>query len=100
MKYCLFFLCFVSVAHAQQYNPEAVNKKAAFNYSKAIEFLQYNDLNNALPLLNKAIEYDSRFADAYLSLAGVYGEKKDYANSITNYEKAFAIDSSYTKFYV
>ncbi len=100
MKYCIFFLCLVSVAHAQQYNPEAVNKKATEAYAKAIDILENDDVKNAIPVLNKAIEYDSKFVDAYLSLAGVYGEMKDYAKSISNYEKAIAVDSAYTKFYL
>ncbi len=82
-------------------NPDAVNKKAADEYAKAIEVLQNDDIKNAIPLLNKAIEYDSKFVDVYLSLGGVYGELKDYNNSILNYRKAFAIDSAYyCKFYL
>lgn len=70
-------------------------------YTKAMDILQ-NDLNiqNAIPVLNKAIEYDVKFVDAYLSLGGVYGELKDYKNSALNYQKAFAIDSAYSKFYL
>ncbi len=100
MKYFLFCFCLISVARAQGYNPEAVNKKAADTYAKAIDVLQNDDIKNAIPLLNKAIEYDSRFVDVYLSLGGVYGELKDYNNSILNYRKAFAIDSAYCKFYL
>src|SRR5205809_3982682 len=100
MKYFLFCFCLVSVARAQNYNPEAVNKKAADTYAKAIEILQNDDVKNAIPLLNKSVEYDPKFVDAYLSLGGVYGELKDYANSVANYQKAFAIDSTYSKFYL
>src|SRR5678810_1349989 len=56
--------------------------------------------DSAIPVLNKAIEYDAKFVDAYLSLGGVYGELKDYTNSVINYQKAFAIDSIYSKFYL
>lgn len=100
MKYLIFCFCLISVAQAQNYNPDMVNKKAAETYAKAIELLQNDDLKNAIPLLNKAIESDAKFADAYLSLGGVYGELKDYNNSIINYQKAFSIDSGYTKFYL
>lgn len=101
MKYCLVLICLVSVAHAQSYNPDAVNKKATETYAKAMDILQ-NDLTiqNAIPVLNKAIEYDAKFVDAYLSLGGIYGELKDYKNSVLNYQKAFAIDSAYSKFYL
>ena len=101
MKYVVFCLCLVSVAKAQNYNPEKINKKASETYAKAIEILQNDaDIKNAIPVLNKAIEYDAKFVDAYLSLGGVYGELKDYTNSVINYEKAFAIDSTYSKFYL
>ncbi len=100
MKYFLFLFCLISVAKAQQYNPDAVNKKAAETYSKAVEILQNDDIKNAIPVLNKAIEYDAKFVDAWLSLGGVYGELKDYNNSILSYQKAFAIDSAYSKFYL
>jgi outer membrane protein OmpA-like peptidoglycan-associated protein len=101
MKFSLFFLCLISVAHAQNYNPDAVNKKAAETYAKAVDILQNDaDIRNALPALNKAIEYDTKYVDAYLSLGGVYGELKEYNNSILNYEKAFSIDSLYSKFYL
>ncbi len=101
MKYCLFFVCLISVARAQTYNPAAVNKKASEAYAKAIDILQ-NDINikDAINVLNKAIEYDPRFVDAYLSVAGIYGELKDYNNSVLNYEKAFAVDSVYTNFFL
>ena len=88
------------MAKAQNYNPDAVNKKAADTYAKAIEILQNDEVREAIPVLNKAIEYDSKFVDAYLSLGGVYGELKDYKNSVSNYQKAFEIDSTYCKFYL
>ena len=61
MKYFVFCLCLISVAKAQNYNPEKINKKASETYAKAIEILQ-NDANikNAIPVLNKAIEYDAK----------------------------------------
>jgi len=101
MKYFIFCSCLISVANAQKYNPETVNKKASEAYAEAINILQNDaDVKNALPVLNKAIEYDAKFVDAYLSLGGVYGELKDYANSISNYQKAFAIDSDYSKYFL
>jgi len=101
MKCFLFCMCLISVARAQNYHPDAINKKASETYAKAIDILQNdNDIKNAIPVLNKAIEYDTKFVDAYLSLAGVYGELKDYTSSVINYQKAFAIDSVYSKFYL
>lgn len=100
MKYFVFCFCLISVANAQGYNPDAVNKKAAGAYAKAINLLQNDESKEAIPVLNQAITYDEKFVDAYLTLAGVYGELKDYTNCVANYEKAFSIDSAYSKFYL
>jgi outer membrane protein OmpA-like peptidoglycan-associated protein/tetratricopeptide (TPR) repeat protein len=101
MKYFIFCLCLISVARAQGYNPDAVNKKAAETYAKAMDILQNDpDIKNAIPVLNKVLGYDPKMVDAYLSLGGVYGTLKDYNNSIINYQKAFAIDSGYSKIYL
>lgn len=100
MKYFLFCFCLVSAAKAQNYNPDAVNKNATEAYKTAIELLQNDARGEVIPVLQKAIAYDPKFVDAYLSLGGLYGEVKDYTNSVASYEKAFAIDSVYTKFYL
>jgi len=84
----------------QTYNPEAVNKKASETYTKALNMLQMGERTEVIPVLQKAIDYDKNFVDAYLSLGGVFGELKDYANSVANYEKAISIDSIYTKYYL
>lgn len=82
-----------------QYNAEKVNKKAVQAYEKAM--LQLNDglIRDAVPLLGKALEYDPNYVDAYLSLAGVYGELKNYNKSISYYEKAKSFDTAYFKYY-
>ncbi len=100
MKYLFFCFGLISVATAQNYNPDAVNKKAAAAYADAIQLLQDDQMQQAIPVLQKAISYDAKYADAYLSLAGAYGELKDYNNSVITYQKAFPIDSSYTKYYL
>ena len=78
-----------------QYNPDKVNKKAAQLYSKALELAQGDDFKGGIKALQEAVRIDRSFADAFLSMAGMYGELKDYENAIDNYEKARAIDSNY-----
>jgi outer membrane protein OmpA-like peptidoglycan-associated protein len=78
-----------------QYNPDKVNKKAAQLYSKALELAQGDDFKGGIKALQEAVRIDRSFADAFLSMAGMYGELKDYGNAIDNYEKARAIDSNY-----
>lgn len=97
----IFILLFLIpfTAFSQNYVPEKVSKKAVDTYQKAIELMGYGELNQAIPVLEKAISYDKNFLDAYLSLAGVYGEMKNYAKALDYYEKAKSIDSVYFKFY-
>ena len=89
-------LIFVSLTFGQGYDPEKINKKAVTVYNQALEKAQGRDYKAAVNLLLQSINIDSKYVDAYLSLAGVYGQLKDYPNSTTWYEKAFAQDSDYT----
>lgn len=100
MKYLFIFLLvgLSQISWAQNYNPDNVNKKASFAYNKALEQLNGGALKEAIPLLNKAIELDAGFEDAYLTLASVYGELLYYQKSVDCYLKAKTIDSVYVKY--
>jgi outer membrane protein OmpA-like peptidoglycan-associated protein len=90
----LFILAASSNLQAQ-YNPEKVNKKAYQFYSKAMELAQNDDFKGGIEALQQAVRIDNRFEEAYLSMAGMYGELKNYQGAIDNYEKAKAIDSNF-----
>jgi outer membrane protein OmpA-like peptidoglycan-associated protein/tetratricopeptide (TPR) repeat protein len=81
---------------AAQYDPSKVAKKAVEAYNKGIEKAQDGKYPDALALLNEAITRDPKYVDAYLSIAGIYGQMKNNAQSVTFYEKALALDSNYT----
>ncbi|BAV08749.1 WD40-like Beta Propeller Repeat [Filimonas lacunae] len=98
-KLVLLLALFVTLSGNAQYNPEKVNKKALQAYEKAMLQLRDGFIKDAVPLLSKAIEYDANYVDAYLSLAGVYGELKNYAKSIEYYQLANSKDSDYCKIY-
>jgi len=93
----LLIILFITAAPAvwAQYRPEKINKKAVRLYSKAIELAESNDFKGGIGVLQEAVKIDAGYADAYLSIAGMYGELKDYQGAIDNYEKARAIDSNY-----
>lgn len=93
------YLLTIGNADAQTYQPDLVNKKALDIYFKALDNLNFGYTKEALPMLEKAIAIDNRFADAYLSLAGAYGELKNYDKSVYFYEKGRAIDTAYFKYY-
>lgn len=99
MKKIVFIglVCWCFKALAQ---PENINPKALKQYDKAIIQIQDGDYTNAILSLQNAINIDSNYVAAYLSLAGVYGEQKQYQLSITQYQKAFAKDSVNTQVYL
>jgi len=78
---------------------QEINKKAQAAYDKAMLQLRDGLVRDAIPLLGKAIEYEPNYIDAYLSLAGVYGELKNYPQCIRYYELARSKDSAYFRYY-
>jgi outer membrane protein OmpA-like peptidoglycan-associated protein len=98
MKKTIFLVVLIiscTTLFAQQYDPEKVNKKALLLYDKAIGFLKNDELKDAVPLLLECIKADTNFIDGYLSLAGVFGELKQYKRSIQFYELGKAKDTLY-----
>jgi len=98
----LIVLSFMGIMHhafSQQYQPDKVLPKAITSYEKAMVLLADGSVKNAIPLLEKSIQQDPNYVDAYLSLAGVYGELKNYELAIKYYEMAKSKDSSYFKIY-
>jgi len=98
----IFFLfCQLLTANClfSQYDPTKINKKALSVYMQAMEKANGRDFQGSIDLLNQCISMEPKYADAFLSLGGVYGQLKNYKSSTDNYEKAFAIDSNYTNEY-
>jgi outer membrane protein OmpA-like peptidoglycan-associated protein/tetratricopeptide (TPR) repeat protein len=103
MKNRILIVLTISILHftfsaSAQYDVSRINKKAIESYNKGLEKAQEGKYNDAVESLNEAIRRDANYVDAYLSLAGVYGQIKNYEQSILNYEKAFSIDSNYQSF--
>ncbi|HEY6502596.1 MAG TPA: flagellar motor protein MotB, partial [Chitinophagaceae bacterium] len=94
--YLLFFVFHFSFVSAQPYDPGKINKKAVQLYNQAMERANDGNLTFAVGLLQQSIETDNKYVDAYLALASVYSQLKNYKNSADNYEKAFVLDTAYT----
>src|SRR4051812_7803188 len=94
-QFCTIILTFFVFFVQAQFNPAKVNKKAAQLYSRALEIAQGGDFTQSIQILQDALKIDANFADAWLSMAGMYGEQKNYDAAIRNYEKAKSIDSVY-----
>lgn len=85
--------------HAQTYNPAKVNSKALKLYQKAMEQAEEGLFTAGIKTLQEAVTIDPKFADAWLSIAGMYGELKNYEQAVLNYEKSKSIDSVYFRDY-
>jgi outer membrane protein OmpA-like peptidoglycan-associated protein/tetratricopeptide (TPR) repeat protein len=94
----LFFCCafvFISpFAHAQTPR-QSSSPKALKKYNEAIFALEDNRSADGITLLANVLQIDSNFIDAYLSLAGAYGNVKHYKKAVTVYECARLKDSVY-----
>ncbi len=102
MKRSLLFIVsslLLQVCFSQHYDPKKINKKAVQLYQQAIERAQDGNMASAAGLLLQCIQIDDKYVDAYLSLAGVYGQLKSRSSSVKYYEQAFALDSDYTAEY-
>ncbi|MEO5998251.1 MAG: OmpA family protein [Chitinophagaceae bacterium] len=101
MKYLFFIFTFIlfSILVKAQPDPAKVDKKAAQAYAKALELAENGDYRQSIKVLQDAVRIAPKFEDAWLSIAGMYGELKNYDEAIANYEKAKAIDSVYFKDY-
>jgi tetratricopeptide (TPR) repeat protein len=99
MKKLLIYLGTYLLLHtsfSQAYDPDKVNKNAVTLYNQAMERAQDGSLVPAAGLLLQCIEIDNKYVEAYLSLAGVYSDLKNYTKSIEYFEKAFVLDPEYT----
>ena len=96
----LLILLFITQAGIAQYDPNKIDKKAIESYVKAMEKIQDEKYGEAIEKLNESIQRDPRYIDAYLSLAGVYGQLNKHELSVQNYQKAYAIDSNYIEPYI
>jgi outer membrane protein OmpA-like peptidoglycan-associated protein len=89
------FCLFVFQQIRAQYDPEKISKKATQLYSKAMQQAEDGDYKAGIATLQQAVHIDDRYEEAWLSIAGLYGELKDYQAAIDNYEKAKSIDSNF-----
>ena len=100
-KSILFLSCLLLGAHlfAQTYDADKVKPKALARYENAIQLLKDGLTRDAVPVLLDCINIDSNFLDAYLSLAGAFGELKQYQRSVNLYEKVQIKDPAYFSIY-
>lgn len=96
----LFLSPFFFQVDAQWYDPEKVNHKANTIYNLAINKAQNDEYPTAIKMIQEALKIEPRFVDAYLSLAGIHANMKDYKSSAMYFEKAFELDAQYSNYYL
>ena len=101
MRY-LFLVLFSLAASvdltAQGYDPGAVSSQARRWYEAAGRTLMTpapDAQQKTIDLLKKALQADSRYLDACVQLADLYGRQHLYQQAVQYYDQANAIDSAY-----
>lgn len=97
--FAILFILQSFLSKAQWYDPDKVNKKAVKIYNAALEMANDRKYSGAIQYMREAVLADEKFVDAWLSMGGIFGEMKDYRNSISSYYRAFQLDSVYTAAY-
>jgi outer membrane protein OmpA-like peptidoglycan-associated protein/tetratricopeptide (TPR) repeat protein len=100
MKAVCTILFFLLTMRAQaQYDPAKVDKKAAKLYLQSQQQAGDDKFQEGIESLRQAVAIDNRFEDAYLSMAGMFVELKNYQEAVVHYKIAQSIDSIYFKDY-
>ena len=106
MKTLIHILVFISTQflianslNAQVSNLAKVNPRAVKMYNEGLAKATEDRYDDAISYFLQAIYLDSNYVDAYLSLAGVYGQTRKPDLSVEYYEKALRKDSAATKVY-
>lgn len=88
----LFFFCFTFTSFSQV-SLSTKSKKAIELYTEADNYRVRGQNQQAISLLNMAIEKDKNFAEAYYRLGLVYFSMKHYPTAIQNFEKGLSLTS-------
>ena len=102
LKLNLFFLfCFILLnSNAQWYDPEKVNKKAKKVYEAAYDLAVQGEYEKSLGKLDEALAIEPKYVEVYLSRAGINADMKNYISSVSDFKKAFALDSIFSATYL
>ena len=98
----LFYSLFISLCFAACISAQPAKQQYTSKSKKAIEFLEaaqnalvIDSTKEALDLINKAIDKDPMFAEAYLTRSYIYADKKEYQTAINDIEKAISINADF-----
>ena len=95
--FCIAFLFLLTSQVRAQYDPSKIDPKAVKLFDRANQLAYDDKLKEGIETLQKAVAIDNRYEDAYLSMAGMYVELKNYQEAYVNFKTARSIDSIYFK---
>ncbi len=78
------------------------SKKAEKLFGLAADAYNLRDYDKAKKSLNKAVEEDPLFIEAYVLRGDIYSDERNYPDAITSYKKALEVnpDYSFTLYYI
>lgn len=85
----------VTTFNAQEYKFTTKSKKAIKLYNLAVKNYQNNNYGGALTNLDKSVETDPEFIEAWMLMGDIYTDLNSYKEATFAYEKTLAIDSSF-----
>lgn len=88
--FLLIFLMFGHSTYSQELHTNS--KKAEKLYKEGVKAANLRKFNQAIPLLNQALEKDPNFVEGYLALAGIYKLYHDAQRELYFIEMALAND--------
>jgi len=96
--YCYICIAFTSCS-AQKKIAAKNTQKVQQLYTTGIQQAQDGNYKAAISLLEQVIYLDTNHVEGYLSLAGVYGQLKNYNLAVEYYEKGFSKDTATSRLY-
>ncbi len=90
----LIFL-YMPFVFPQNYELTSNNKKAIKQYNIAIENYKNSYFDDAIVALEKSVNYDSNFLEAWLLMGDIYSDIHKLNDAIDSYNYALSIDSTF-----
>ena len=86
-----------NVMPATERGEEKRLKESWFYYKVGSAYLQKREFDRAILLLNKSLETNPRYAEAYETRGVVYSRREQYDQAIADFNKALEIDPSFAE---
>src|SRR4030095_5969018 len=93
--FLIVFVLMMPILVFSQPKYTSTNKGAIKSYEEATKYYDSYDNDKAIISLEKAIDKDPEFIEAYILLANVYVDKGAYEKAIDQYQKSIQINPNF-----